>query len=91
MLRGRDVASSNVPPCQQQKPLPSPQEKGGVESEAPCMKTSRTKQEVKLPGEKPASQPSEEKTPQGIAQVKDNTRQAAEADPTPYGGERQQG
>ena len=49
-----------APPCQHQKPRPSPREKRGVEPEAPCRKTSRSKQEGKLPGEQPASQPSEE-------------------------------
>ena len=42
------------------KPRPSPREKRGVEPEAPCRETSCPKQEGKLPGEQPASQPSEE-------------------------------
>ena len=54
------------------------------------MKTSRSKQEGKLPGEQPASQPSEENPARHRAGER-HTRQAAEADPTPDGGERQQG
>ena len=46
-----------VPQCQHQKPRPSSREKRGVEPEAPCRKTSCSKQEGKLPGEQPASQP----------------------------------
>ena len=61
MLRGWDIASSNartaMPASETTTPPP---EKRGVESEAPCRKTSRSKQKGKLPGEQPANQPSEE-------------------------------
>ena len=49
-----------VPPSQPQKPRPSSRGKRGVEAEAPCIETSCSNEKDKLPGEQPASQPSEE-------------------------------
>ena len=79
-----------VPPCQPQKPRPFSREKRGGEPEAPCRETSCSNRKVNFQESSPQAN-QVRKTPQGIAQVNDNTRQAAEADPTPDGGERQQG
>ena len=57
---GTSPEATPVPPCQPQKPRPSSREKRGGEPEAPCRETSCSKQKGKLPGEQPASQPSEE-------------------------------
>ena len=57
---GTSPEATPVPPCQPQKPRPFSREKRGGESEAPCRETSCSKQKGKLPGEQPASQPSEE-------------------------------
>ena len=57
---GTSPEATPVPSCQPQKTRPFSREKRGVEPEAPCIETSCLKQKGKLPGEQPASQPSEE-------------------------------
>ena len=57
---GTSPEATPVPPCQPQKIRPFSREKRGVEPKAPCIETSCSKQKGKLPGEQPASQPSEE-------------------------------